>query len=254
MAPISISTADLQVPHNAVVSFALPALAALALHLASQVREPHGHLFVAGFAASCVGTELLLARYWQLAHVEAVAATLQMLAVFAATSCVSIGLYRVLGHPLRRIPGDLSCKLSMWSWVLADYQGRRAEIVQNMHARHGDVVRIGPRELSCVNPDAVMAIYGPTGAAAKARRGPWYGAQSMEPHVHSLQNEPTMPEHTRRRRDWDPAFSVKALGSYKSNIQRNAELLLEQLERLSAGGSTVDLRECLLWFGFDSAS
>lgn len=54
----------------------------------------------------------------------------------------------------------------------------------------------------------------------------------------------------RRRRDWDPAFSIKALAGYKSNIQRNAETLLDQVARLSRDG-LVDIRECMMWFGFD---
>lgn len=69
------------------------------------------------------------------------------------------------------------------------------------------------------------------------------------PDVHSLQNEPTLPEHSRRG-DWDPAFSIKALAGYKSNIQRNAETILDQDARLSRD-SLVDIRECMMWFGFD---
>lgn len=56
----------------------------------------------------------------------------------------------------------------------------------------------------------------------------------MLPNIHSLQNEPTLPEHSRRRRDWDPAFSVRALHKYRENIQRNAEVLLEQIDKLAA--------------------
>jgi cytochrome P450 len=72
----------------------------------------------------------------------------------------------------------------------------------------------------------------------------------MIPHVHSLQNEPTIPEHNRRRRDWDPAFSLKSLATYESNITRNMELLMEQIARLAAKGP-VNVKECMLWFGFD---
>lgn len=72
----------------------------------------------------------------------------------------------------------------------------------------------------------------------------------MIPHVHSLQNEPTLPEHNRRRRDWDPAFSTKALAGYHENIYRNADMLLDQIEKLSKKGP-FDLKESLLCFGFD---
>lgn len=59
-----------------------------------------------------------------------------------------------------------------------------------------------------------------------------------------------MPDHNRRRRDWDPAFSTKALAGYHENIYRNADMLLDQVEKLSKQGP-FDLKETLLWFGFD---
>ncbi|KAH8776653.1 cytochrome P450 [Diaporthe sp. PMI_573] len=138
----------------------------------------------------------------------------------------------------------------MWTWVHADWNGKRAQIIRELHEKYGNVVRIGPREVSCANPAAIPLLYGPTGPSNTFVRGPWYKAQSMLPDVHSLQNEPTLPEHSRRRRDWDPAFSIKALAGYKSNIQRNAETLLDQVARLSRDG-LVDIRECMMWFGFD---
>ncbi|UZJ53652.1 hypothetical protein CBS101457_002972 [Exobasidium rhododendri] len=161
-----------------------------------------------------------------------------------------MSVYRVLLHPLRKVPGPLSSKLSMWTWVLSDWFGSRAIKMQTLHRKYGDEVRVGPREISCSDPVALQIIYGPTGASAKSTRGPWYGAQSMIPHVHSLQNEPTIPKHNQRRRDWDPAFSLKSLATYEANILRNVDLLMEQLGNLAMKGS-VDVKECLLWFGFD---
>ncbi|KAF2218795.1 cytochrome P450 [Elsinoe ampelina] len=172
-----------------------------------------------------------------------------MTLVFLLTLTLSITTYRLLLHPLRHIPGPLSCKLTMWSWLPSDWTGTRARHIQAMHRRYGDIVRIGPREVSCADPAALSTIYGPSGPAAKCIRGPWYTGQS-EPHVHSLQNEPTLAEHNRRRRDWDAAFSVRALGTYKGNIRRNAGGLLGQIARL-AGQGKVDVRECMMWFGFD---
>ncbi|KAJ0107668.1 hypothetical protein J7T55_010274 [Diaporthe amygdali] len=173
-----------------------------------------------------------------------------MLCLFAAVMAASITIYRVFFHPLRHIPGPVSCKISMWTWVHADWNGKRADIIRELHEKYGSVVRIGPREVSCTNPAAIPLIYGPTGPSSTFVRGPWYTAQSTMPDVHSLQNEPTLPEHSRRRRDWDPAFSIKALAGYKGNIQRNAETLLDQVARLSREG-LVDIRECMMWFGFD---
>ncbi|KAG8169482.1 hypothetical protein KVR01_000227 [Diaporthe batatas] len=181
---------------------------------------------------------------------DATATVAGMLGLFAAVLVASVTSYRVFFHPLRHVPGPLSSKISMWTWVYADWKGTRAHTIRQLHETYGSIVRIGPREVSCATPAAIPLLYGPTGPSNTFIRGPWYTAQSTSPDVHSLQSEPTLPEHNRRRRDWDPAFSIKALAGYKSNIQRNAEMLLDQVTRLSHDG-LVDIRECMMWFGFD---
>lgn len=247
---LSVLYNDLLKPYSLLVTAVLPITAALALHAAVQIREPYAHHFAVAVALVIFGLCYFLQNAWRIGILEAAAVALGMLGVFTATITCSMAVYRVFFHTLRHIPGPLSCKLSMWSWVLADWEGRRAQLIYEMHHKYGDIVRIGPREVSCANPAALPLFYGSTGAASKAIRGPWYTAQSMLPDVHSLQNEPTLPEHSRRRRDWDPAFSIKALHKYKENIRRNAETLLDQIEKLSRGG-LVDVRECMMWFGFD---
>lgn len=244
---------DFSRSYSPLITLILPATAALTLHAAVQVREPYAHHFLIALLFATSGTFDYIQNAWHLGTAETAAVTAIMLGVFSTTIATSMALYRVFLHPLKHIPGPLTCRLSMWSWVLADWQGRRAELIREMHQQYGDVIRIGPREISCSNPAALPLFYGPTGPATKAIRGPWYMAQSMLPGVHSLQNEPTMPEHSRRRRDWDPAFSIKALNGYKKNIQRNADLLLDQIARLLKSGS-VDIRECMMWFGFDVMS
>lgn len=253
MAPTALSPGpfqDLFRPYSPLVVIALPVTAALALHAAVQIREPHAHHSVIFLGLVSLGTHSFVRHAWEIDNMAAMATVAGMLGLFATVLVASITSYRIFFHPLRHIPGPLSCKVSMWTWVYADWNGTRAHIIRELHEKYGNIVRIGPREVSCANPAAIPLLYGPTGPSSAFIRGPWYTAQSMLPDVHSLQNEPTLPEHSRRRRDWDPAFSIKALAGYKSNIQRNAETLLDQVARLSRDG-LVDIRECMMWFGFD---
>ncbi|KAL2841034.1 cytochrome P450 [Aspergillus pseudoustus] len=248
--------AEIHKPFNTLVTVTIPALAALVVHGASQFYEPPANLVLASALILPPSAVIALKDGWTVNTQDALSALALFLAVFTATLALSMSFYRVFVHRLRRFPGPLSCKLSMWSWLLADWKGTRFQQIQKMHQRWGDHVRIGPREISVADPDALVAIYGPTGPGAKATRGPWYGAQAITPNVYSLQAEPKISDHNRRRRDWDPAFSIKALESYEPNILRNASLLIEQLERLAimtaAGdGGTLDIKEALLWFGFD---
>jgi cytochrome P450 len=228
----------------------LPALAALVLHGVSQYHEPPAHIVLVLVIFLAPALALASRVVWSTTTQDAIAAVAQIYAIFFATMSLSMAAYRVFFHRLRRFPGPLSCKLSMWSWPLTDWIGTRHHKIQEMHQRWGDYVRIGPREISVANPEALEVIYGPTGSSTKVTRGPWYQAQEMTPNIYSLQTEPKIPDHNRRRRDWDPAFKITALETYQPSILRNSELLLGQIEQLSTKG-IVDIKECMLWFGFD---
>ncbi|KAJ0423362.1 cytochrome P450 [Aspergillus carlsbadensis] len=250
MDDLELVLAYLATPFNVGVTVAFPSLAALGVHALSQYHEPPAHLAAASAILLAPATGIAVKGAWNVTTEEAGRAVALMYTLFAATLLSSMAIYRVFFHRLRHFPGPLSCKLTMWSWPLTDWRGTRFYRIQEMHQRWGDYVRIGPREISVANPDALTAIYGPTGPSAKATRGPWYQAQEMTPNVYSLQTQPKITDHNRRRRDWDPAFSIKALESYQPNILRNTELLLHQFERLSRQGP-VDVKEGMLWFGFD---
>jgi hypothetical protein len=50
--------------------------------------------------------------------------------------------------------------LTDW-WRFFDVYGQRPEVtLQKLHAKHGDIVRIGPNTLSFSNPAVLKSIYG----------------------------------------------------------------------------------------------
>lgn len=69
--------------------------------------------------------------------------------------------------------------------------------------------------------------------------------QSMIAHFHSLKYEPTIVKHNRRRRDGDPAFSLKSLSTEEGNITASVRFLVEQLAKLAAR-ELVDVKWCVL--------
>lgn len=61
---------------------------------------------------------------------------------------------------LNRYPGPLLASFTDW-WRVWDVYGQRPEIThQKLHAKHGDVVRLGPNSLSFADPKALKTIYG----------------------------------------------------------------------------------------------
>lgn len=63
-------------------------------------------------------------------------------------------------HGLNKYPGPFVASLTDW-WRFRDVYNRRSEVTHiRLHAKHGDVVRLGPNTLSFADPRALKAIYG----------------------------------------------------------------------------------------------
>ena len=86
-------------------------------------------------------------------------------AILAALA--SIAVYRVYFHPLAHIPGPLQAKLSsIWLYRLS-YRGTEATVIDELHRRHGPVVRIAPNEVDISDGAAINTIYVKSGGFMK---------------------------------------------------------------------------------------
>lgn len=87
----------------------------------------------------------LVSRYWALVLVSLIIGRL---------------IQNYFHNGLNRYPGPLLASLTDW-WRFWDVYGRRPEIThQKLHAKYGDVVRLGPNTLSFADPKALGTIYG----------------------------------------------------------------------------------------------
>lgn len=63
-------------------------------------------------------------------------------------------------HGLNKYPGPFLASLTDW-WRFWDVYGQRPEVtLQKLHAKHGDIVRLGPNVLSFADPAVLKSIYG----------------------------------------------------------------------------------------------
>jgi hypothetical protein len=91
---------------------------------------------------SLVGT---LLRHWPAVFVVAISAYL---------------LSNRFNRGLNKYPGPFLASLTDW-WRFWIVYKRRPEVTHiKLHAKHGDVVRLGPNSLSFSNPKALKTIYG----------------------------------------------------------------------------------------------
>lgn len=84
--------------------------------------------------------------------------------LFYATLLSSIVLYRLSPwHPLAQYPGPILCKISKLYWALITQTGQQHKLLGALHERYGEIVRIGPNEVSISDTACVEPLMGPLG-------------------------------------------------------------------------------------------
>ncbi|KAK1993409.1 benzoate 4-monooxygenase cytochrome P450 [Colletotrichum falcatum] len=114
------------------------------------------------------------------------------------------------------------------------------EYVRELHEKYGDVVRIGPTELSINKPSAIDAVFLDT----DCMKGPWYNL--LHPMV-SMQMVRDKEAHSKRRKAWEYGFTSKSLREYEPRVLKYTSQLLAGIE--ASAGTKFNAS---LWFNFYS--
>ncbi|KAH8826608.1 cytochrome P450 [Flagelloscypha sp. PMI_526] len=161
----------------------------------------------------------------------------------------SIILHRLFLHRLRNFPGPWAAKLTrIWAlWVQKDKMQMHL-VTQQLHYQYGDIVRIGPRELSINKASAIPDIYG---LNSKCTKSPWYSKHPVASHDNSLINVRDPNEHRRRRRAWDRGLNPQALTVYEARVSKKAGALIASLKQQIFSKDPIDLTAWCSFFAFD---
>ncbi|KAI0699707.1 cytochrome P450 [Cytidiella melzeri] len=165
--------------------------------------------------------------------------------LFWSTLLLSIVLYRLSPiHPLARYPGPIQAKVSkLWmAWVASS--GKQHLYIQRLHDVYGDVVRIGPNELSIRDVSAIQPLMGAQGWP----KGPQWSGRTFHTPLPSLIAIRERAAHARRRKVWNRGFNAAALKEYQPIITRRVEQLVEALGNQQG---TVDLAQWMSFFTYD---
>ncbi|KAK0616420.1 cytochrome P450 [Immersiella caudata] len=160
-------------------------------------------------------------------------------------SCVT---YRVLLSPLRRFPGPLDLRISSLSLVFRVRNSDAHKKVQDLHARYGPFVRIGPSALSIIDPAAIGAVHSGDSGFSK---GDFYDL--LHP-AKSLQMMRNKKDHAARRRVWSAAFSDRALRGYEKRAVTYQNKLLARLAESVDSGKPTNVTRWIYAFSFDLTS
>ncbi|KIW77164.1 hypothetical protein Z517_09610 [Fonsecaea pedrosoi CBS 271.37] len=160
--------------------------------------------------------------------------------------CLVAGVYHLYFSPVRKFPGPklwVVFPILRWTALL---QGTLERHLLDFHIKYGNVVRIGPSELSFNDAQAWQDIYGfghPELPKAVAFHEP-DGKPDHLIHANSA-------DHTRYRKIMAGGFSEKAIRKQEPLIKVYVDSLMEQLRILGRQGDRVDLAKWLHLVTFD---
>ncbi|KAH9959236.1 high nitrogen upregulated cytochrome P450 monooxygenase 2 [Russula dissimulans] len=152
-------------------------------------------------------------------------------------------------HPLAKYPGPLIARTSKWWAAYVSFRGDAHKYYRNLHDRHGDVVRIGPNELSIRDASLIPTVLG-QGGLPKGPRWDW------RPGAPSLIGQRDPVKHMHQRKPWNRAFSSAALKEYEIVVAKRTRQLLGRLENSvlesdRKDGAVLDMTKWFSYFSTD---
>ena len=155
-------------------------------------------------------------------------------------------------HGLNKYPGPFAATLTDW-WRFIDVWGRRPDITHiKLHRQLGDIVRLGPNDLSFADPKAIKQIYGLNKGFVKSGFYPVQQALTKGKRLPSLFSTTDEAYHANLRRSVNSAFSMSALVQYEPFVDEVEEAFLNQTSKLFVRRNKVcDFAEWLQFLAFD---
>ncbi|KAH9015099.1 high nitrogen upregulated cytochrome P450 monooxygenase 2 [Lactarius pseudohatsudake] len=152
-------------------------------------------------------------------------------------------------HPLAKYPGPAIAKTSkLWAAYLCA-KGDMHRLYKSLHDRYGDVVRVGPNELSIRDSSLIHPILGQGGLPKGPR---WEGRDG--PQTLIAQRDPIL--HMHQRKSWNRAFSSAAMKEYEIIVAKRVRQFVGCLDDMiqrsdQKANAVVDINRWLKYFTTD---
>ncbi|EXJ75668.1 uncharacterized protein A1O5_00175 [Cladophialophora psammophila CBS 110553] len=156
-------------------------------------------------------------------------------------------LYSTFFDPLRNIPGPfLARRLPGWLAYQAFTCNTETAILE-VHAKYGDVVRVGPNTVLAGSAEAVPKVLGY--GEHYLDKGSDYNALVF--HTPSIFSEVDKSIHSRKRRIAAHAYSMQSLMRMEDLVLENVAIFLHQMDQFARSGETMDAAEWFKFYAFD---
>ncbi|KAF5372252.1 hypothetical protein D9758_005109 [Tetrapyrgos nigripes] len=154
-------------------------------------------------------------------------------------SALSISVYRIFFHPLRKFPGPRLAAVSTFYQAYYDIiqNGKFLEHLHWLHNIYGPVVRIGPNKLHFSTPEAYHDIY-THGATFTKSHSALYGAFGLAGNSFTLTD---LAKARERRAVINPLFSRRSILKLEGLIQDLVDQFLFQILSQSSSEKSVNM-------------
>ncbi|KAF9696277.1 hypothetical protein EKO04_005745 [Ascochyta lentis] len=146
---------------------------------------------------------------------------------------------RLFLSPLRHVPGPISTRLTGWALIIEGFFGRRVHALDELHRKYGDIVRVGPNEVSVADWRQLRKIY--TNPKSIVKHSAFYDNGTFVG-KHNLFQMSNPAEHAGRRKLSNPPYSLRSAEGLVPLIRQKAEDLARRLvtEANAAETNTAD--------------
>jgi cytochrome P450 len=132
--------------------------------------------------------------------------------------------------------------MSQVPWTIMFCSGKSHRRLSELHEKYGNIVRIGPNELSYIEPEAWESIMGRF-SGVENPKAPWYSSPDYKDIVGARMND-----HTRMRRLLSYGFSSGAMAKQYPMIKGHVDLLIQRLHQKSQGSRAAI--EISSWYNY----
>ncbi|EHK41175.1 uncharacterized protein TrAtP1_004602 [Trichoderma atroviride] len=170
------------------------------------------------------------------------------LVIIGIVYLISIPIYNVWFHPLRKYPGPRLWAATRIPYTRMIFSGMSHRKIFELQQRYGDIVRVAPDELAYCRSDAWNDIMG------HRKRG--QGENGKDPIFWKTQQHSIISanreNHTRMRRTLSHGFSAQAMMDQQPLIQGYVDMLIDGLRKnCDNGDRPVEMTSWYNWTTFD---
>lgn len=164
---------------------------------------------------------------------------------------VLVAVVRSRSYGLEHVPGPWLSRYTdaLRAYMAHKYSGQDVNLYMKLHAKYGDVVRVGPRSISVLDPQAIPTIYG---VKARLNKGPNVTAFNVPGVPQSVLSILDEQKHARYRRPIQNAYSLTNLKNYEPYVDEEINTLVEVLDRHVQNGQPINLSLWVYYWSYET--